>query len=158
MNTARLQRCFPVPPRHQCVFQKTVFVEIFLHVCCKHLTRVMNTATILEQTPNLSFPAEIHLVLDSDWVLPSRGLRPDDSYQGLFGSFRVSTHFYHTFFPGVIRADLTTFILTLNSSSSCTSLAFLFRISCESSFFTHPFSADVGGLENIGILTVHNRS
>ena len=59
MNTARLQRCFPVPPWHHCVFPKTVFVETFLHVCYKHLTRVTNTATILEQSPDLSFPAEL---------------------------------------------------------------------------------------------------
>ena len=67
------------------------------------------------------------MVLDFDWVLPSRRLRPDNSYQSLFGSCRVSTHFDH-FFPGVIRiADSSTSTLTSNSSNSCTSLAFLFQ-------------------------------
>ena len=59
INTARLQRCFPAPPWHQCVFLKTVFVGTFLHIRRQHLTRVTNNASILEQTPNLSFPAEI---------------------------------------------------------------------------------------------------
>ena len=59
VNTARLQRCFPVPPRQQCVFLKIVFVGTFLHIRRKYLTHVTSTAAILEQTPNLSLPAEV---------------------------------------------------------------------------------------------------
>ena len=66
VNIARLQRCFPVPPRHQCVFLKIVFVGTFLHIRRKYLTHVTSTAAILEQTPNLSLPAE------GPWVLPHR--------------------------------------------------------------------------------------
>ena len=77
----------------------------------------MDAKNTLSQTPTLSMDRTVKL--------------------GLFGSFRVSTHFDHTFFPGAIRAfDLTTFILTSNSSNSCT-LTFLFCIFLSRAF--HPF-------------------
>ena len=92
MNTARLQRCFPVPPWHQCVFLKTVFVGTFLHRRREHLTRVTSTAAILEQTPNLSFPAEVlgwyHVERNGISVPPSLQIRrnlhsPNEHVEGI---------------------------------------------------------------------------
>ena len=91
----------------------------------------MDAKNTLSQTPTLSMDRTVKL--------------------GLFGSFRVSTHFDHTFFPGAIRAsDLTTFILTSDSSNSCTSLAFLFRISFESSYSPVLVSQTLMVLETLG--------
>ena len=66
MNTARLQRCFPVPPWHQCVFLKTLFVGTFLHMCCKHLICATDTATILGKN------SKSYVSCRGPWALPRR--------------------------------------------------------------------------------------
>ena len=125
----------------------------FRETCIRQMNMLKESSDAGEvQNSHSSIHISWHIwSLISTEYCPSRGLRPADSYQGLFGSCRIPTHFDHTFFPGDIRTSvLTTFILTSNSSNSRTYLAFLFRISFESSFSPVLVSQTLMVLETLG--------
>ena len=129
VHTKCFQHCAPVQTWHRRISLKAMFVESFLHVFRKHLTRVTSSVETLEQSPDLPLVAKV--LLFNAWAcssLPnSRSVARISKVElpqtcqisirlcslsvahnrhriaELFGSSRVSTHFDQIFLPGVDR-------------------------------------------------------